>query len=874
MESPPKWMDKFMSFYCNEYLLEDLQGDLHEFYQRNLKDKGRFKAQVIYFFDVLKFLRLYTVKTPKLFRHMNYFAIFKNSFKTSLRSIYRNKLFSGINVIGLSISMSVGLLIITLFMELKGFDTFHQNSDRIYRIANTLTDEDGTSLFASTSILVGERIKEEFTGIDKVVITKSGFGIDAHYEGKVMPVKGRYANNDFFKVFDFESISGNALEALKEPNSLVVSESVSKKLFGDENGLNKVIEDGDGNNYTVKAIVKDFPRQSHMKLEVLCSFRTIYDDQKENKWLKGWSNMWSNHVYVMLNEDYPVSQFQDQLKKLSDRENELIKSDIVANAVPLTDIIPGPEMSNMYGASFDIDILYILAGLVLIILISACFNYTNLSIARSLRRTKEVGIRKTVGATRGQVFFQFVLEATIVSLIGLFISIGVFFLLRPFFLDALGDSGEILDLNLTPYTLSAFLIFAILTGVLAGVLPSYVISGMKVKSIFHNASSIKLFSGISFRKALIVFQFSLSMIFIMSTLIGFKQYRYMLNFDLGYTTENILNVSISGNNYKLLETELRKVPQVKDVSFSLMIPSVGSMYRDDIKDPITRDSLLIAYNKVHPNYLKLHNHKIIAGTGFDDSFINSEDKTGIVVNKRFLGHFKIASPEEAIGKKFEMSEGAVSVIGVINDFHFGTTENELGPFLFMNGKGDGTEKWPDYYQANLKLVKGDIKEALTQIEAAWKRVDQVHQFNAKFYSEEIERTYSFFKSLINIIGALAIIAISIATLGLLGMIVFTTETRMKEISIRKILGASEGNLLILLGRNFILLLCIAALIAIPVTFYAFDEIILEDYIYRSSIGFTELAGGSMIILFIGLVIVFSQTILAARTNPADTLRNE
>ena len=283
--------------------------------------------------------------------------------------------------------------------------------------------------------------------------------------------------------------------------------------------------------------------------------------------------------------------------------------------------------------------------------------------------------------------------------------------------------------------------------------------------------------------------------------------------------------------------------------------------------------MLIVENS-NPNYLKLHDHEIIAGSDFDESYLNSNVNSGIIVNRKFLEFFKINSPEQAIGKKFEMQEGKVTVIGVIDDFHFGTTEDELAPFLFVNGMGDGTEKWPDYRQINLKLKKGNIKEAIAQIESAWKQVDQVHQFQATFYSDDIERAYSFLKSLINIIGLLAIISISIATLGLLGMVVFTTETRIKEISIRKILGASESNLLALLGKNFMVLLCLAALIAIPLTFYTFNEYVLQDYIYRPKIGFFELGGGALLILMIGLVIVFSQTIIAARRNPAQTLRSE
>ncbi|MGB3468956.1 MAG: FtsX-like permease family protein, partial [Cyclobacteriaceae bacterium] len=738
----------------------------------------------------------------------------------------------------------------------------------------TYTSDGDPKDFASTSVKTGKLIASEFTGVEQVVITTNGFGMDASYEDHVIPIAGKYVSPEFAEVFDFEVLHGNLYDALDKPYSLALTATANEKLFGGENGLNKLVKDGEGTSYVIRAILADMPYQSHIKVEALCSFSTKEDEHKEETWFQEWTNMWSNHVYVKLEEGYPVDQFRDQLADLSRRQNEVIKSKIEVKAIPLTDIIPGPDMSNMGGPSFDLDIIYLLAGLALIILISACFNYTNLSVARALRRSKEVAVRKTVGASRGQIFFQFALEATIVSVIALCISVGFFFLLKPFFHEALGYQGEMLKLPLSFSVCLIFLVFAIITGILAGLFPSFIMSGMKVKSIIYDATSIKLFSNISIRKALIVFQFSLSMIFIISTLIGFRQYNFMLNFDLGYDTENVLNLYTANNKYETIENELRKVPQVKDVSFSLLVPSVGSMYYENISDPLSRDSLELAYNRVSDNYLRLHGHELLAGNHFDESFLNAESKRKMIVNEKFLDKFGILSPEEAIGREFDIYKDKGVVVGVVKDFYYGTTQNELGPFLFLNGEGDGSEQWPSYYQANIKLHKGNLKEAMTAVEEAWKRVDDVHQFNAIFYSEEIERTYAFFKSLISIVGVLAVIAISIASLGLLGMVVFTTETRLKEISIRKILGATEANLLYLLGRSFVILLLIAACIAIPSTLFVFDNYILQDYLHRPDISMVELIGGSMIILCIGAVVITFQTIWAARSNPANMLRSE
>ena len=263
-------------------------------------------------------------------------------------------------------------------------------------------------------------------------------------------------------------------------------------------------------------------------------------------------------------------------------------------------------------------------------------------------------------------------------------------------------------------------------------------------------------------------------------------------------------------------------------------------------------------------------------TDFDESHINAKDKRAGVVNEDFLAVFDIASPEEAIGREFLMrgDERKVRIVGVVENFHFGTTKEEAGPYLFVNGFGTGTEDWPDYYEMNLKLKAGDMLETMAAVEAAWDRVDKVHQFKSEFFSEAIAYTYEFLKSLINILGTLAIIAVSIAALGLLGMVVFTTETRLKEISIRKILGATEGNLLLLIGRSFLILLIVAAVVAIPLTYFVFDEYILADYIYREDIGWQALGGGSLLIFFIGAAIVYVQTLLAARTNPSSMLRKD
>ncbi len=882
---PPKWMDHLLSLYCRPELLEDLQGDLYEFYLRNAAEKGILKAQLIYLIDVLKFIRLYTVKTPKIFRNMNFIAIFKNNFKTSIRSLFNNKLFTGINVFGLAVSMSVGLLLITLYLELSKFDTFHENSSRIYRVINTLEGkEKDVTNFASTSVLLGDKIREEFTGVSKVVTFSGRYDIDAKYNDRTVLIKGRWATPEFEDVFSFKILKGSISKTLREPNQVVITRETSMKLFNTINVIGEIIQDGKGNSLTVGGIIEDIPKHSHLQFEALHSFVTL-ENRSKDKWFKEWKNMWSNHVYVLLHDEVPAKQFQIQLDSLCSRQNKISKGRrIQAKAQPLEAILPGPELSNEIGNSFDEEKLLILIGLAVVILISACFNYTNLSIARSLRRSKEIGVRKTIGATQLQVFCQFLLEAIIVSFLALLLSILLFHLVRPFFLEILGTSGDIVDLTLELSTIGYFILFSFLVGVTVGFFPSYMMSKMKVDSIFRDAYSIKLFSKISLRKTLIVVQFSLSMIFIMSVIISFKQYKYALNRDLGYQTENVLNLELQGNSTEILASEFDKLPFVKDYSFSLMVPSVGSIYTEIVKNRITNDSLRAPYNVVSLSYLPLHGHEFISGRNFDESPLNVSKKArSIIVNESLLKKLNVGAAQEAIGKKMFIKEydntGKTLIIkdresiivGVIKDFHFGTTENEIGPFFFLNGNEANENR---YYQANIKIENDNLNEALFEIEATWKKTDKVHQFRALFFDEEIARTYFFFKSIIEIMSLMAFIAISIAILGLLGMVVFTTETRLKEISIRKILGATEGNLLILLGKGFLILILIAAAISIPLTYYTFDNYILKDYVYKESITGLELISGVAVILVGGFLVVLTQTLSASRTNPSEMLRNE
>ena len=791
----------------------------------------------------------------------------KNYLKTALRNISKNKTFSLINIIGLAISMSVGLVMLTFVHEVESYDEFHLKSDRVFRINNTnqYLDED-PSFFASTSILAGKKVQEEVDGIEALTIIRRNFNADMQLGDQTIPLQGFYATPGFFEIFTFPLLSGDATTALKGVNKVVLTSSSVEKLFGDKDPLGQILVDNEI-SFTVTGVVDDPPFNSHMDFEMIASFETIDERNKDNTYWMRWNNMWMNHVYMLLDKGVNPEDLAEAFNKISSVENaknEHTKIDISLQS--LTNISPGPDLSNQLGKNIESNTLWMMTGLAFIVIISACFNYTNLSIARSLRRSKEVGVRKVVGASSRQVFAQFIVESILISLFSLVLSIGIFFLIKPYFLNMDDFINKMVTLDLSPVLLFYFVLLALITGILAGLLPAGLFSRFSPQKVLSNSASTKLFKGQNMRKVLIVAQFTLSLMFILAATLEYRQYQHALSFDLGYDTSNILNVRLQGNDAEQFRTELEKIPEVEMLSSSLMITSVGSYYGETVKYKDPMDSVNVYYNGVDDDYITLHDHKLIAGNNFAPSLDDSAS-IQVIVNEETLKRFSIGTPEEAIGEPLKFGGDEATIVGVINNFHYGTIQSEVDPFLFRY-------RTDDFYQVNIKFNTTDLLSAREKVESAWKSIDPIHPIRASFYDDRIEETYSEYAVMIKIIGFLAFLAITIAIMGLLGMVMFTTETRMKEISIRKVLGATEQGLVMLLGRGFMWLLLIASLLAIPSTYYLFDEIVFSDISYRAPIGVIDLLAGTVFVMIVAIIAVSSQTIGASRQNPAQILRNE
>lgn len=789
--------------------------------------------------------------------------------------------------------MSVGLLLIAFVLDLFSYDRFHKNGERIFRITSVLTTRHEQSRsggkFATTSLRTGKLIRQKVAGIDQyagadVAIMRSDFSQDARVGDRILPIKGFWADPGVLRIFTFPMLAGNPETALKDPYSIVLTETAAKKLFGSADVLGRVIR-FDTLDYQVTGVMKDVPFFSHLTFEALVSLSTAEQLNRNDKNFDKWTSL-SNFVYVLLPETADKASIQAQLDGLAAGENRAEENTTIQLELqPLYDIVVGETLRRSEGGPGTVGphmapiVLWILGGLALVVILSACFNYTNLSMARALRRFKEVGLRKAIGADRSQVWQQFLVEAIMIALAALFLSYFIFLILRPQLMSLAPEMQRLVKLELTPSMVIAFVVFSVLVGVMAGLLPALFFSKVSAIKALRNVStptnrSVRVFKHLTLRRALVVVQYTFTLIFITATAIGYVQYKNILAFDLGFNTENILNITMQGNKPDAFLKELREMPEVTALSRSLIVTSIGNAWGGYVSYNDSRDSALVMTNNVDENYLPLHDYKLIAGSNFKTRPTTADAVSEAIVNQQFLKRFNISAsdPQKAIGKAITFSNfrgtRRMTIVGVMKDFHYGKIDNLVGPVAFMPWTPE------DRTVINAKIQSRDLLATRARIEAAWKKLDRVHPLQAEFYDQSIEEAYSEFSAMIKIIGFLSLLAISIASMGLFGMVAFTTETRLKEISIRKVMGASSANLVFLLSRGFLVLLSISALIALPVTYLFFETVVLTNFPYHAPVQIAELLAGMLVVLLIAFIMIGSQTMKAAKSNPVEVLKSE
>jgi len=887
-----KFSEKLLATICREEYLEEILGDLAE-YREELKTKPRWKQGLFYTYHVINFIKPWSLKKLGGSQKLNQYGMFKNYFKTSLRSLKNNALFSVINTAGLAISMSVGILMIILIQELSSFDDFQANKDNIFRVTSTQKQGDrGVTVSQATgSYFIADLLNTQVAGVEDVlVMANSPVELDLGTEERAVPIDCHYAGESFFELFSFNMIKGNHKTALSQPGQVVLTATAAKKLFGDQDPIGEVITakmstylqngrlaQSDFENGIISGVVEDPPVNSHLRFEALVSLKTLELSMQQrgatHKTNPGYvSNLL---VYLLLSDDTaPVVVEQAMASFLRDFNGERIDNPLVHNLQAMKDFVTSDDYYST-GPTFARSKVLVMTGLTVIVLLSACFNYTNLSLARALRRTKEVGLRKVVGATRFQVFGQFVIEAIVLSLLALVVGVFLFVLIRSQFLSLPNPSArgfDMFELTISYWHVFYFILFAVVVGIVAGVLPAAFHSKLKVRNAFNSKGASRSFSGVRLRKILIVFQFTLSIGLIMCAVLINDQYQYTLDYDLGYETDDVLTVDIHGEYADVLANEFATLSEVSEVSKSSWVLGVGGdgLNAGMIFTEGMSNRVLSLINYIDEAYIPMHQIEMIAGTNFTSPIGAGSSPNTIIVNEAMLKELELGNPQEALGKRLIYNGMGVTVQGVFREaVSIGLTKKFIESMAFIQ-----TNRLMDYKVLNLKVKTQDVVSTLTKLEKIYALQDPIHPFSAAFYEDKISESYKYERSNYKVISFLAAIAISISTMGLLGMAVFTTETRMKEIGIRKVLGASVKNLAILLSKGFFLLMALAALFAIPITLWIVENEVLNNFWQRAPIDIFELLSGFLIVLVIGLLTIGWQVRVAAVSNPVKSLRSE
>ena len=842
--------------------MEDLQGDLYESYHRRRK-KGHRWPGLIYWIDVLKFIRAYTIKPIKL-PGMKMLNLLENNLKTSYRYIRKDRLFSGINVFGLAISMSVGLFVINLISEIRSYDNFHQNGSEIYRIISRYDYGDGRIFdLATTSPYMSQALDEYQDLFKGKALLNDRFSGLADTGEKQLPIDGLYASSEFLNIFSFPLLAGNDISVLNEPYSIILTEEMSQRLFNAEDPLGESI-DIDDKTYTVKGVVEDPPYNSHIQFKSLISFATYEIEQQDDEQFTAPSNVFRNYIYLQIEDPKNLDRIEDAISSINKVGDEILEDRTIKSELqPLRNIFTGEELSNQIGNHMPGYILFILAGLALLVVLVACFNYTNLSLARSLRRTKEIGVRKVTGASRANLFFQFSVESILIALIALVVALPFYYVVRKQMLEV-QQGDPIVELNLTIPVIIYFILFSVFIGFVAGLLPSAALSRLNITRILKFNQAPKVWSAISLRKIFVFIQFSFSLIFILITIFAWKQYRHLLNFDLGFSTEQIVNVDLQRQEAEILAQELSYLPEITQISKAQYQPNTGRIHITYARFNSTTDSSRVHINSVDENYLPLHEHKFIAGRNFLKYGERSDD---VIVNETLLKHFQLGAPDESLGSLLTVDGEDRKIVGVVQDFHHSNLGEPIEPYVFSYDPAL-------FGSLNLKVSSDDMVETMAGVERVWKKLEPNYPLQASFYDEQISQNYEMLTILIKCIGFVAFLMIIVAGLGLLGMSVYNVQTRIKEIGVRKVLGATPFQIVKKLTGSYIIIVLSAIIVSTLITYFIINNVVLADLPDYAPMGILEIVLSVGIVLTVSTLILGLQSYKASQINPAVTLKSE
>lgn len=792
----------------------------------------------------------------------------RNYFIIAWRSLIKNRLFSFINIFGLALAMSVGMMVMIRVKDSFSYDRFHPHRAYTYRITSQITNPEKLSWeLASTPLPLQEILDSDTLTVQASTSLYPGIYETLTDGAKDIDVAGCFTQSSFFDVFGFTLLHGNARTALQHPYSVVLSKATAEKFFGSNNPVGNMLTVGKLGVFQITGVLNEDPGKTHINHDVYIAYATIDKLEALGKLpakSKTWNSFEKAYTYIVLNEHASPDDLQRRLNSVAQSINQQSNHGTFAfNTQKLSAITPNlGTLYNDFARAASWGKIITEGTVAFIILLAACFNYTSLSIARSLTRTREIGIRKIAGAKRSQIFFQYIVESIVLSFFSLVLAAAILSCIleyKPF-----NDGYEFIpEISVDWVLIVSFIGFAIAAGLLAGIMPAWIQSSFKAVKMLRNAMAENIMGGLTLRKILLVFQFSISLVVLIFLTAFYKQFSFMENADQGFARENIVTIPVQTNERDPFRNEITRIAGVQQVgSISSTFGNRPTGYADIKLSQESQQLVKAGYYFCDAGAIPISELTIIAGNNFDGGI--HRDEQSVILNQKAVQALGFKNIHSALGETVWIDTLQLRIVGIVKDFYHQGVAHAISPMVLRSNASN--------QQLLVKINPHVLQETTQQIEHLWSKVYPGITLNYTWLDHENEQRYDQ-SATISLLGFLAFMTVTIASLGLLGLVVFTVETRRKEISIRKIIGASVVQIINLLSKGYIKLLVIAGVIAIP-TGYVLSSFFLMNFANRISMGAGSLLMVFTFLLFIGLVMIISQTFRASIQNPVKNLRND
>ncbi len=885
----PEWIDALIANLSPPHLAEEISGDLYEMFLKDVQQKGLPAANRRYVLNAVGFLVKSFFWKKSSDTHSNLYAMIKNYFKMARRSLWTYRGTTAINILGLVVGIASALVIAFVIRFEISFDSFHTNSNQIYRVVRVSGNE--MSEFRSgISYPVPAALRAEIPALQHVVsmeyfgggatnldvVDESGATVAMFLEDKGFVL----IEPEYFKVFDFKGtdlrwISGNPEKALTEPLSIVLTRSMVKKYFGDKDPLGNTLRFQKKLDFKVTGVIEDFPPNTDFPFSILMSYSSLVPLAGIER-LNNWFSVNDTHcTYVVLSPGSTKEEIEKEIAKVhavhTPAELHEFRHYLLQ---PLKEVHYDARFRNFGGRTISHQTIFGLGIVAVFLLLTGCINYINLSTAQSMLRAKEVGLRKVMGSSRRSLMIQFLTETLIVVSVASIFALGLSELLLANLQSLLNiHYGQYIFTD--PFAWLFLLAVVVVVTLFAGLYPSFIVSRFNPLTALKNKFSTETLGGMSLRKVLVVVQFTITQMLVVGTFIVVSQMRYFQNVDMGFNREAIVTAKVSNadrNTVKVMAEQLRALSFVSDVSLSFTLPSGLKRNRSyqSIGMPeanAMEDFIGFEYEAIDPHYLDLYQIKLLAGRA-----LTMQDSIGnILINKTLLRNLALGAPGEAVGKTLKMGDGKlVTVAGIVDDFYSNSLKEGVDNIVMLiNPK--------DYLTMSIKLSTksetGSLPENVKAIEKIWKDNLPDFIFSYEFFDENIAAFYKQEQKYAQLFQLFSFIFLFIGCLGLYGLITFVINRKGKEVAIRKVLGADLSSLLLLFSREYIQLIILSFVLATPVTYYVVTNW-LSNFANRIELKWWLFFVPGLLVLFIALLVVSTKSLKAANANPVDRLKYE